>query len=501
MTVKEKLEQAGSKILNWIGKTKNGKSGRFVPCHEVDIDSFIKNNLNGKAITLYLYIIKELSKDYLDFAHFTISGLAEKLNTSNKTIRQSLEDCVNSGLIFTFDLGNKGKLIFLSKESNLSIIEGIEKGVFKVENYIEQKVKIDNMLVRSCTSYWEVNDPATRKQMTQQLEPNSKSYWEVNDPAVQSESIEKTTNTSTSLEPIQEPLLRTSSLEEEASTPNLKTSSENLKQKSNNDDDDFLKNFDKEEEEKVNPIIEVLEEKNDKVGYSKQKALQTDKPDLTHTQKSSGVAGANCGQNVDKAKDELYKKILNIGVKEKEAKELIQIVKSQILEEYLLAVPYWKKAGNIKNMGAFFNTVVRNPKPEQLPKEFLLEKKQDEKKKEVNKFKEFCKNLGLAETLGMKELKSYISSCKNIFTNKDELAEKTFEQNFNSLVGALGSTEAEKIANQSVRTTLNKLDGNRRLLEKTLDYLKINTEITKFNYINLINKALNKIEIQFAGAI
>lgn len=303
MTVKEKLEQAGSKILNWIGKTKNGKSGRFVPCHEVDIDSFIKNNLNGKAITLYLYIIKELSKDYLDFAHFTISGLAEKLNTSNKTIRQSLEDCVNSGLIFTFDLGNKGKLIFLSKESNLSIIEGIEKGVFKVENYIEQKVKIDNMLVRSCTSYWEVNDLATRKQMTQQLEPNSNSYWEVNDLAVQSESIEKTTNTSTSLEPIQEPLLRTSSLEEEASNQNLKTSSENLKQPLPKNDDDFLKNFDKEEEEKVNPIIEVLEEKiSDKVDPSKSNKYETDKPDLTHTKKVSGVAGANCGQNVERFK-------------------------------------------------------------------------------------------------------------------------------------------------------------------------------------------------------
>lgn len=424
-----------------------------------------------------------------EFAVFSLPELAKLCKKSESTVREALKETKEKGALIVEDVPNIGKLIMINKPKNKKFYKDFLEG--KETLYIARKNKTGGSVDAT---------PPTEGQEGQVV--NSVVEFQSTLPLNEVKSIDNKELCQSPIDPIYiDPNIIDHHHIEEALNQNLKTSSENLKQKSNNDDDDFLKNFDKEEEEKVNPIIEVLEEKNDKVDPSEQKTLQTDKPDLTHTQKSSGVAGANCGQNVDKAKDELYKKILNIGVKEKEAKELIQIVKSEILEEYLLAVPYWKKAGNIKNMGAFFNTVVRNPKPEQLPKEFLLEKKQDEKKKEVNKFKEFCKNLGLAETLGMKELKSYISSCKNIFTNKDELAEKTFEQNFNSLVGALGSTEAEKIANQSVRTTLNKLDGNRRLLEKTLDYLKINTEITKFNYINLINKALNKIEIQFAGAI
>lgn len=461
MTVKEKLEQAGSKILNWIGKTKNGKSGRFVPCHEVDIDSFIKNNLNGKAITLYLYIIKELSKDYLDFAHFTISGLAEKLNTSNKTIRQSLEDCVNSGLIFTFDLGNKGKLIFLSKESNLSIIEGIEKGVFKVENYIEQKVKIDNMLVRSCTSYWEVNDLATRKQMTQQLEPNSNSYWEVNVPVVQAESIEKTTNTSTSLEPIQEPLLRTSSLEEEASNQSLKTSSENLKQPLPKNDDDFLKNFDKEEEEKVNPTIEVLEEKNDKVDPSEQKTLQTSKPDLTHNEKNSGVAGANCGQNVDKLTDkekELYsllKSVKNaddkiLTISEKDILKIIkEVPENRIREEIERTAVRRDKKQNQAIGTPYFLSLIFKPEstiPEALKQKQIIESKETAKHTLapiIKIFREWYKdneNLNLAKNSLFLSMKTLYEQNTSRFIDKVHYCKKQFE-NFNDLAKELFTGE------------------------------------------------------------
>lgn len=175
--------------------------------------------------------------------------------------------------------------------------------------------------------------------------------------------------------------IKTSTIIEEKK---VKTSSENLEQESNNDDDDFLKNFDKNEEEKSNTVIEVLEEKNDKVDSSKSNKYETDKPDLTHTQKSSGGAGATCGQNVDKLRDELIILFDNTDIDED--------FRDKILAKYSKEYELIKKGlelmscqENIKNQTGWLNRFLeKKGEGYVFPKSFYVNQEKEKEKKEAD---------------------------------------------------------------------------------------------------------------------
>lgn len=464
------------------------------------------------------------------FNHIIDGKISEEKNLPKlrPTASRLLENIIAKKDGWSFSIADMSKRVCVGKDAiNTARKELIEKGYLKIIRYIDKltgRILGSKYFASECAEFLNENKSLVEKKTIYHLEKvnaeifiKSESLPCSGNPTMDKPNLAKPTmekpytintySTNTSL-------INNSSISSEEKENNLST--ENLTQDEILNDDDFLKKFDNKTTNIISTDLEskkdleVITPKDDLDSTNEAKMKTHSKPNnnLTNEIDSVGIGeekiipqgvGADCGQNVDK--ENLYKRILAVGVYDQQAKDLIETVNHEILEQYLKAVPYWKQAGKINNIGAFYNTSVRNPKPEQLPKELLIEKKQEQKKKEKNKLQDFCKYLGLSEDLGMREIKAYISSCKNIFMNKDDLASKTFERNFNSLIDAIGPTEAEKIANQSVRKALNSINTNRNLLEKTLDYLKINTEIDKFNYQNLINKALNKLELQFAGTL
>lgn len=438
-----------------------------------------KRNLKQSARHICDVIEVFFSTQNKDRAIFNITDLKKKCNyKDDRTIISSLIQINELGIFFIRDLSNDEFIIFAPKDENIELVEQIDsnndeclvwllkhtKEVGKINKKLENlKNKAKTLFSGIVKKHQDVKNHTSRCKKKDMI-MNEKRHDHVYSYLLEFSDIEvfkEVQDESLDLLFLDLFNIDHQSLDLKTPNQNLKTSSENLKQKSNKNDDDFLKNFDKEEEEKVNPTIEVLEEKNDKVDPSEQKTLQTDKPDLTHTQKSSGGAGANCEQNVDKLTDkekELYsllKSVKNaddkiLTISEKDILKIIkEVPENRIREEIERTAVRRDKKQNQAIGTPYFLSLIFKPEstiPEALKQKQIIESKETAKHTLapiIKIFREWYKdneNLNLAKNSLFLSMKTLYEQNTSRFIDKVHYCKKQFE-NFNDLAKELFTGE------------------------------------------------------------
>ena len=416
MSLKEKVEAAGSKVLNWMGKIKDGKKGRFVPCHEFDLETFIDSGISAAAIKLYLYVMKELSKDYLDFGSFNISSLAKILKTDRTTIKNALVECHENNLIWNYSLGkNKGKIIFLAKKENLQMLSDIEKGILKIDLQREERLSIGNLVVRS---YAATDNKVSSKvvELLPVADNTSTSSCVELLPLPTAETIETTTNTATLLEPLQEPFIKNQ--QQEPSLEKISIQDENLI----SDKVDVVVDFKKflKEEENNNKSEMVINQVSEKI--------ESEQPNLTHAINGNALKVSSPEPQKEKvaaaavvSDQERLDKILDVAVTVeymvngslqivsdinknslgKKLKECLELGIFKNLDELELVVTEQKdafkyrifKASEMSYLASIYVNCLS--KKRDLPESYLSEKKKIESKQDLEKYSEIIQIWGL----------------------------------------------------------------------------------------------------------
>lgn len=428
----------------------------------------IKKNLSKASGIIFDYLFEYFCRIHKDKCFFSTEKIMSDTGYSFNTVKNSIKELAENNIFIIREYKSNDFVILVNKISNQKYISKFDSGEIQIINasFFDDKTdkKFSNFIQNSVKKFQNIG------KIFQKSDENSQTFDEKNQSIVKHEvtnnienkefkSLEKQ---SLDLNIIDNIYIDHHHIDNKNQVENFINQDNNLTQESNNDDDDFLKNFDKESEEKSNTVIEVLEEKSDKVDSSKSNKYETDKPDLTHNEKNSvGVAGANCGQNVDKLTDkekELYsllKAVKNADdkiliISEKDILKIIkEVPETRIREEIERTAVRRDKKQNQAIGTPYFLSLVFKPEstiPETLKQKQIIESKETAKHTLapiIKIFREWYKdneNLNLAKNSLFLSMKTLYEQNTSRFIDKVHYCKKQFE-NFNDLAKELFTGE------------------------------------------------------------